>query len=557
MIILIEGQKYKLSFLKGIFSDSKFYQTEDDFGLILSVGYYHNFQSGELVYMLPKVFMLDGEVTVFGINKDRLLDLNLRKTTKHGETFEWIRRTSVYFYKSLVEFKKRNLQTSILQISALPKFNKIFGTQRYTFLDLLLSFVDFYIKHKNLIFFRYVELKSLNSKRTSWNKTVTKSVPILNKSKQPVYNVFRVTKKEIDAEEELLVYFLSIISYFNYEYGLSLQIDRRYTLLTGNQFKKLQKNGLSKLRRIKYRYFNDITRQMYRLCELYFTNNDLAGLGKKRDEFICVNNYNLVFEDMIDKIFSDEILGENTSAKTSLKALKNNDDGKIIDHIFDFQSLLDTSNIFYIGDSKYYKSENTAGKVSKYKQFTYAKNIIQYNIDLLNETGGYYTSKIRYRDELTEGYNITPNFFIYGYIEDFKNFDHAKLDLKGECIKSFHYSDRLFDRDTLFIHQYKINFLYVLRFYTENTTSLVNDFRFYTKNTFRKNFIDYFSSEDNSGFSFSQYTKKDINTFVEKNFKKLNGKCFLSNCGVLILAKHNGDKTIADIMVDFVPHKLV
>ena len=54
-------------------------------------------------------------------------------------------------------------------------------------------------------------------------------------------------------------------------------------------------------------------------------------------------------------------------------------------------------------------------------------NIIQYNIDLLNETGSYYTENLRYRDKLTEGYNITPNFFIYGYINDYKNFDDSEL----------------------------------------------------------------------------------------------------------------------------------
>ena len=55
-----------------------------------------------------------------------------------------------------------------------------------------------------------------------------------------------------------------------------------------------------------------------------------------------------------------------------------NKDGKIIDHIYEDKSLIDRSNIFFIGDSKYYKSDNTAVQNSKYKQITYAKNIIQY-----------------------------------------------------------------------------------------------------------------------------------------------------------------------------------
>lgn len=40
--------------------------------------------------------------------------------------------------------------------------------------------------------------------------------------------------------------------------------------------------------------------------------------------------------------------------------------------------------IYYIGDSKYYKRGNSLGKESVYKQFTYARNVIQWNIDLFN-----------------------------------------------------------------------------------------------------------------------------------------------------------------------------
>src|SRR5690606_24137393 len=226
-------------------------------------------------------------------------------------------------------------------------------------------------------------------------------------------------------------------------------------------------------------------KKMYHLCEIYFSQIDTSSISRKKEEFISVNNYNLVFEDMIDKLFSDPIIEKKTTDGTTLKNLKYNDDGKIIDHVFDYQSLLDTSDIFYIGDSKYYKSDNIAGKVSKYKQFTYAKNVIQYNIDLLNETGKYYIENLRYRDDLTEGYNITPNFFIYGYISDYKNFDKTELNVKGDIVKSFHFENRLFDRDTLFVHQYKINFLYVLKSYTQFGNQTIEKFRTETKTMFR------------------------------------------------------------------------
>jgi hypothetical protein len=70
--------------------------------------------------------------------------------------------------------------------------------------------------------------------------------------------------------------------------------------------------------------------------------------------------------------------------------------------------LLDSSEIYYVGDSKYYSDNSTIGENSIYKQFTYAKNIIQFNIDLWNDEKEEKEIKYRYleyRDELTEGYD--------------------------------------------------------------------------------------------------------------------------------------------------------
>ena len=499
MKILIEGEKYSMELLQDLFDDPKFYHQENQEGVILSVGYYHSYERGELVYMLPKVFMADSQETVFGITKNDLLDLERSETFKHKDEYNWIRLVSVYFYNSLLEFRNRNKATSIVQSSLSFNLNTNIGKQEYSYLDLLLSFVNFYKKNKTSILFKHIEFKSKQVRNPNWERTISKSVPLITQDKQPIYNIYRNKKKVVNTEEELLTYFFSILNYFNEEHNLYLQIDRSYEIIKGSQFKLLQKNGLSKLRKIKYRYFNDTLKKMYHLCEIYFSKTDTSSINRKREEFISVNNYNLVFEDMIDKLFSDPIIDEKTADGITLKKLKYNEDGKIIDHIFDYQSLLDTSDIFYIGDSKYYKSDNIASKVSKYKQFTYAKNVIQYNIDLLN-IGKYYTENLRYRDALTEGYNITPNFFIYGYINNYKNFDETELEVKGDVVKSFHFEDRLFDRDTLFVHQYRINFLYVLKSYTQVSSRTIENFRKKTKIIFRNNFIDFFSDKEKSKF---------------------------------------------------------
>ena len=77
-----------------------------------------------------------------------------------------------------------------------------------------------------------------------------------------------------------------------------------------------------------------------------------------------------------------------------------------------------------------------------------------------------------YYDDLTEGYNITPNFFIRGMVNPLHlNYIEAELeqqtDRKGkpDVERRWHHKNRLFDRDTHFVLKYSINFLFVLSAY--------------------------------------------------------------------------------------------
>ena len=171
----------------------------------------------------------------------------------------------------------------------------------------------------------------------------------------------------------------------------------------------------------------------------------------------------MVFEDMIDTLISDDTKDKNDK-------LKDQPDGKIVDHIYHYSSLVREDDIYYIGDSKYYKEGHDPGENSIYKQFTYAKNVIQMNMDVTtpNEKIG----RGNYYDDETEGYNISPNFFIRGmvnpqhlnYIEPELE-QQKKKDGKPAVEKRCHHKNRLFDRDTLFVLKYSINFLFVLSAY--------------------------------------------------------------------------------------------
>jgi len=542
MRILIEGERYPIEVLKELFVSNQYYDSYGLEGIIKNVGYYHNMENNQLIFMLPKVFMKENGMTVFGIPVNDLLYVEDNTSIIVSEKLAWVRNLTIYFYKSLVKFRQRCPNSTLINYSTVYQLRGIQKTYQYSYLDILLSFINYYKKNKHQVLYKHIEAVHNNPKKPKWEKTVRKGNPILVDNSF-IYDRIRTKNKRVNEDEQLIVYFFSILNYFNSQHDLGLHIDKIYPILKGKQFEEFKKRGLTKLKKIKYRYYTDALKEMHSLCMLFLSAHD-QGKGKSQEDFITANSYDIIFEDMVDHLFSDN-LTTSSNHDISLHDLKYHPDGKILDHIFEHRSLLDDSNIFYIGDSKYYKVGSEAGYTSHFKQFTYAKNVIQYNIDLLNENDQINDLTHRYRDELTEGYNITPNFFIYGAIVNPYDYKENGLKPNGGVKNSYHFRYRLFDRDTLFVHQYKINFLFVLKAYVTFNETAVNEFRRSTRELFRNEFIKYFSEQGTSGYTFYKYVKDEyIEDFVNSNFKKLNGKIYKTNDGTLLLAKHELDSSL-------------
>ncbi len=550
MLIFIEGEDYPIDILSSAFDDSKFYIQKGDLGKIISVGYYRSCDKNNLIFMLPKVFMADRDQTVFGISKSELTNTTYKDALSFGTHYNWVRQLSIHFYNSLQEFRKRHYNNTILREGKTFDLNTNISEKEFSYLDLFLSIFNFYKKNNKFILYKHIEHLSNQVRKPKWEKTIRKSLPLLIDNK-PFYPEIANKVKAPNKEEELITYFLSIVNFFNTQHDLGIKLDKSYVILKDLAFDALCKNGLVKLKRIRYRYFSDVLKRMYHLCEIFFTYQNASTVKKKRDEFISISNYNIVFEDMIDKLFSETLYDKETVTGYSIEKLKNNSDGKIIDHIFDYKSLIDTANIFYIGDSKYYKSGSAANGISSYKQQSYAKNVIQFNIDLLNDGRNY--SHIRYRDDLTDGYNITPNFFIYGHVEKAEDYSKHGITAVHSVIPTFHFPDRLFDRDTLFVHQYRINFLFVLKSYTAFSIAEYNNFRRETKRAFRSRLISYFADENTCKFEFYLFLENEDKTrFIFENYRLLCGKCYNTSDNQLILAKHIDDNSLITLINLFV-----
>lgn len=591
MRILIEGKYYKIDYLNdNLFLDSKFYESnEKGEAKISSVGYYRN-KTGEIVYMLPKVFK-----NLQGIDDEK----QLKPKIKHNDIQPWARKLTAYFHKSLEIYKRESLADNV-KSSKLKSKN---ASKEYTYWELVETFNEFYLRNKNTILFRHIQHISNQAKKTNWNRTVRKSIPFLDNSKRPIYVEFVNKKKVINYEEELITIFISILNYFKNEHVLAIKIDKAYSIAKGKEFESLKRNGNAKLRKIKHRYYSDVMKQMFSLCEIYFKVIDTSALKNSKPELMAVNKYNTVFEKMLDKLLIGDVdYNKKNKAGVSLKGLKHNRDGKIIDHIYKDLSLLGKDDyIYFIADAKYYSPEITSddaetsseeseeeknirianeihGEISGvsdnshsfYKQFTYAKNTIQLNVELFYkddknkfEPNKSKLEQVNYRDEITEGYNITPNFFIYGFTntdtlndikEPFISYNITEpITKEKENVKIMQqWPFRLFDRDTLFVIHYRISFPYILRASVSKNSEYLSKQREKIRTEFRKLFIkgirEYTEySFYNIGFS----DKNDLLSFVNENFKKLNGKCISVPYGrsfILILALHIKDSELKPLL---------
>ncbi|MEA3554234.1 MAG: hypothetical protein U9R39_07540 [Campylobacterota bacterium] len=521
MTVLVEGEKYPLIKLKKII-DSKFYTIKGEYGVIDYVGYYYSFINKKVVYLLPKVFIDKEKKVLFDFYKDDLINSDFSEQINNKAKIAKFKYLLILFYRSLTEYKKRNFDTILLEKNNALVLNSSLGKDEYSYLDIILNIVNFHKENKNVILFIEKKNKSKQHKKVSWEKTIKKTLPLLNKEGSPIYVQAYNKKKYIDTEETLLSIFYSVLNNINNEYKFNIAIDKIYTIYKGQAYDKLCKQAPKILRKIKYKYFSDTLVKIYKLMELYFKDTNTANSNKKSNEFIIVDNYHVIFESMIDKLFSDKT--------NEIDNLKKQKDGKIVDHIFEYDSLLtDNENIFYVGDSKYYKIGNKIEDKSIYKQFTYVKNIIQYNVAFFNDKQeNIISNSVRYRDEKTEGYNISPNFFIQGRIDEKFDFDKDNLKLQNPTPEhTCHFKDRLFDRDTLFVHYYDINFLFVLKSYTQFNSLKLENFKNKSKKDFKDSLTKYLDSKFNF-FKKSFYDEEDMQSFINCNFKELNGKMYIA-----------------------------
>ena len=376
--------------------------------------------------------------------------------------------------------------------------------------------------------------------KIQWTKTINKSQVIITNG-VPVYINPVNKKKVVNFDEELLVIYFSILNYICKVHGFSFDININYDLIPTKVLKSkyIDKGfGTHRLRQIKYKYFSDKALRIWDLCYAFFDREHKITMKVPEDDFLLAKDFERIFEVMIDKLVGGN---EKENLPSDLTDQK---DGKLVDHMYIDKGLLIKSDLakeltYYIGDSKYYKREKSGnvklGETSIYKQYTYARNVIQWNMNLFLEVPG--AKKIdgqpQLRDDLTEGYNPIPNFFISAHIPDkehskenkFLSFDDDTLNKEENIQLNRQFENRLFDRDTLLLCHYDVNFLFIVSLYGRNNKKRQEEWREVVRKKFRESIQETLNKLYNF-YVLQPQAGMNCYSYIKENFHKLNGKIY-------------------------------
>ena len=544
MRVLIEEYKYQAADVKDILHGINALENIEGYVSLNYVGYFYNTELRDCVFILPKVLLetIDKKDLVFGkYPPEEILNIDTNKAVTQTEK-NFIYEFAVWIYRAIVVFQNSHKDSNIVFHKKIIKVGKGGRKLSNTFLDILLALLQFNKDNQSFFFF---VLRNLHSgyNKINWTRTIGTSNTIVQDN-SPVYLNPVNKKRQINFDEELLVIFFSILNYISNHYGFSADINCNFNLIKGKQFETYL-NGLGKVRlqQIKYKYFSDKALELWDLCYAFFDTARQVRTNSTQQEYLLVKNFNIVFEAIIDELIGDREIP---------KGLKEQEDGKRVDHMYTYKGLTtyeEDKPIYYIGDSKYYKRGNQVGKESVYKQFTYARNVIQWNLNLFmngDAADCEWMGKVpMLRDDVTEGYNIIPNFFISARLNKELSYkeDIEIADKKQTYFSNKQFENRLFDRDTLLICHYDVNFLYVVSLYARNNAIQKDNWKAKVREMFRTE-IQRILSEKFEFYAMTAHPDVDAEIYIKEHFQEVLGKIYTpySNKNIFSLALETDEK---------------
>lgn len=540
MKLLIEEYPYDakavVKVLDGLFT----LQDVDNKISVSYVGYFYNPKIGDCVFVLPKV-LINEKGLVFGkyeptslihLDKNEQEEDEDKRLKPHERKFLF--EFAVWIHRAIVVYNDSHKDNGIVLKRQIESDGNGAKKKSNTLLDVILNLIRFNRENRSFVTFI---LKNIHSgfNKINWGKTISGTTAVVQ-GEEPVYLNPVNKKRQINFDEELIVIFFSILNYVAVRFGFRTEIPFGFKLITGNQFERyINGYGMRRLRQIKYKYYSDIAVRLWELCYAFFDKTYQIKMSTPQSEYLLVKSFHIVFEAIIDELIGD---------KDVPKGLQEQEDGKLVDHFYTYKGIIsnrdEENDVYYIGDSKYYKIGSDPQGEAVYKQYTYARNVIQWNLNLFlpktkdmteeqlkarREDKGRF-GEVRLRDDVTEGYNVIPNFFVSA------NIDPATLSYEDKTDEhnpqppvSRQFLNRLYDRDTLLLSHYDVNFLFVLSLYARNNAGAKEAYKSSVRDKFRES-IQKLLNKHFTFYAMEAHPDVDSVKYIREHFKDIVGKVF-------------------------------
>ena len=535
MKILVEEYQYDAALVRDVLQGIDALQNDEGRVSLSYEGYFYNTKLKDCVFILPKVLMDERGMVFSKYSPSDIIHMDSNKMNDQERKFLY--EFAVWIYRAVDVFQRTHPESDIVYHRKVSQVGRGMRKRTNTLLDILLSLIQFNKDNHSYITFI---LKNIHSgfNKINWTRTINHSEAIIQND-EPVYVRPVNKKRQVNFDEELLIIYYSILNYISETYGFHVEITVGFPLITGSRFESyLKGRGVIRLRQIKYKYFSDKMLELWNLCYAFFAHRTEITTAAELKEYLLVKNFYVVFEAIIDELIGD-------SKEDLPEDFKEQKDGKLVDHLYTYPGLIEADEeqrTYYIGDSKYYRLGATLGETSIYKQYTYARNIVQYNIDLWMDDEKP-NPEVRLRDDVTEGYNIIPNFFISAAMKEGDySYNHREIELTKTGRKNpeiqFQFKDRLFDRDTMLLSRYNVNFLFVVSLYARNRQSEKAAWKEEVRVQFRERIREVLEKE----YSFYPMRSRGVvlEDYLTEHFRQLNGKLFtpFQDRSILTLALH-------------------
>ena len=210
MYILFEEHQYESHEVETILKDIYVLQDVNKAVSVQYVGYFYNPHLHDCVFILPKV-LLDEKEHLVGVRQGTgepvtpemvLTPQGQEKLSKEYRKF--IYEFSVWIYRALNVFFKANPRSKAILYKHLPQVGKGRKHQAKTYLDIVLSLINFNKENRDFILFTIKNLHRGNNK-INWTRTIGTSTAIVQDGSAIYLRPVNKKRKINFDEDELFV----------------------------------------------------------------------------------------------------------------------------------------------------------------------------------------------------------------------------------------------------------------------------------------------------------------------------------------------------------------